>query len=61
MREDKGASQAMLNVVGFMLIVVGLGLDGPMSFVLIGFAIAIFLVNLLVAAARPADRETDKP
>ncbi len=47
----------MLNVIGFMLIVVGLAIDGPMSFALLGAAVLVFLVAILVAISGNSDDE----
>ena len=43
-----------------MLIVVGLGIDGPVSFVLLGAAVLVFLIAILVAiSGRSDEKETD--
>lgn len=56
----KKSNQAVLNVIGFMLIVVGLGIDGPVSFVLLGAAVLVFLIAILVAiSGNSDDEETD--
>ncbi len=53
----KKSLQAMLNVIGFMLIVVGLAIDGPVSFALLGGAVVIFLIAILVAISGNNDDE----
>ncbi len=53
----KKSLQAMLNVIGFMLIVVGLAIDGPVSFALLGAAVLVFLVAILVAISGNSDDE----
>jgi len=56
---EKKSAQGMLNVVGFMLIVLGLGLDGTVSLMVIGAAILTFLVALLVAIGSKPEQEAD--
>ncbi len=53
----KKSLQAMLNVIGFTLIVVGLAIDGPVSFALLGGAVFVFLVAILVAIGGNSDDE----
>lgn len=53
----KNSLQAMLNVIGFMLIVVGLAVEGPVSFALLGGAVLIFLIAILVAIGGNRDDE----
>ena len=53
----KNSLQAVLNVIGFMLIVAGLGIDGPVSFVLLGAAVLVFLIAILVAISGNSDDE----
>ena len=51
----KKSLQAMLYVIGFTLIVVGLAIDGPVSFALLGGAVFVFLVAILVAIGGNSD------
>ncbi len=53
----KNSFQAVLNIVGFMLIVVGLAIDGPVSFALLGGAVIVFLIAILVAIGGNSDDE----
>ena len=57
--EGKKSLQAVLNVIGFMLIVVGLATDGPVSFVLLGGAVLVFLAAILVAISGSGGDEAD--
>ena len=45
----KSSSQSTLNVVGFMLLIMGFGLEGPESIFVIGVAILTFVVALVTA------------
>ena len=49
------SSQDLLNIFGFVFIILGLGLEGPMSFALLGGAICMFLAGIVIAIARKPD------
>lgn len=48
MSDGKNSVQMILNVFGFVFIVLGLGLDGRVAMLLLGLAIASFVVALLI-------------
>ena len=48
MSDGKNSVQMVLNVFGFVFIVLGLGLDGRAAMLLLGLAIASFVVALLI-------------
>ena len=49
MVEGKKSFQAVLNIFGFILIVAGLSIDGPISFAMLGGAVLTFVIAILVA------------
>ncbi len=53
----KKSLQAMMNIIGFILIVVGLAIEGPISFALLGGAVFVFLIAILVAIGGNGDDE----
>jgi glycosyltransferase A (GT-A) superfamily protein (DUF2064 family) len=55
MNDNKKSAQMTLNVIGFVLIVLGLGLEGGYAFFLLGLAVAAFVAALFVAAATAVD------
>ena len=59
MSERKNSIQMTLNVTGFVFIVLGLGLDGGIAFVMLGIAIALFVAALAMAALRSDNEGAD--
>ena len=59
MSERNNSIQMTLNVFGFVFVVLGLGLEGRMAFILLGAAIALFVAALAMAAFRADDNGAD--
>lgn len=60
MNSERKSAQMTLNVFGFVFVVLGLGLEGVVSFVCLGLAIALFVAALVVAATTIKTEDSDQ-